>query len=52
MKKSRQFTGTVRENITLFDNSVMKDDVIRAAQDACIHEDILKLEGNSPRIGK
>lgn len=40
-----QITGTVRENITLFDTSVKKDDVIRAAQDACIHDDILKLEG-------
>ena len=40
-----QITGTVRENITLFDTSAKKDDVIRAAQDACIHDDILKLEG-------
>lgn len=40
-----QITGTVRENITLFDTSVKKEDVIRAAQDACIHEDILKLDG-------
>ena len=40
-----QITGTVRENITLFDSSVKKDDVIRAAQDACIHDDILQLDG-------
>ena len=40
-----QITGTVRENITLFDSSVKKEDVIRAAQDACIHDDILRLDG-------
>jgi len=40
-----QITGTVRENISLFDNSVKNSDVIQAAKDACIHEDILKLEG-------
>ncbi len=40
-----QITGTVRQNITLFDDSIKQADVIRAAQDACIHEDILKLEG-------
>lgn len=37
--------GTVQENITLFDSSIKKSDVIQAAKDACIHEDILKLEG-------
>ena len=40
-----QITGTICENITLFDNSVQRSDVIQAAKDACIHEDILKLEG-------
>ncbi len=38
-------TGTVTENIALFDKSVSKSDIIQAAKDACIHEDILKLEG-------
>lgn len=37
--------GTVQENITLFDSSIKKSDVIQAAKDACIHDDILKLEG-------
>ncbi len=41
-----QITGTVRENISLFDNSISKEDVIRAAKDACIHDDIIKLSGN------
>lgn len=38
-------TGTVSENIALFDNTVQKSDIIQAAKDACIHEDILKLDG-------
>ena len=37
-------TGTVAENIALFDSSIPKSDIIAAAKDACIHEDILKLE--------
>ena len=40
-----QLSGTVRENITLFDRSVPKADIIQAAQDACIHDDILRLPG-------
>ncbi len=40
-----QLTGTVYQNITLFDESVRRSDVIQAAKDACIHEDIMKLEG-------
>ncbi|MBR1552534.1 MAG: ATP-binding cassette domain-containing protein, partial [Schwartzia sp.] len=38
-------TGTVAENIALFDASVARNDIVQAAKDACIHEDILKLEG-------
>ncbi len=38
-------TGTVAENIALFDDSVQRSDIVQAAQDACIHEDILKLDG-------
>ena len=38
-------TGTVAENIALFDDSVRKADIIQAARDACIEEDILKLDG-------
>ncbi|MBO4401624.1 MAG: NHLP family bacteriocin export ABC transporter peptidase/permease/ATPase subunit [Selenomonadaceae bacterium] len=40
-----QITGTITENLTLFDNSVRKSDVIQAAKDACIHEDIMMLDG-------
>ena len=39
-----QLSGTVRQNIALFDDSIPMRDVIQAAKDACIHEDIMKLE--------
>ena len=39
-----QITGTITENLTLFDSSVEKSEVIQAAKDACIHEDILQLD--------
>lgn len=38
------FEGTVADNIALFDTSLRRHDIIRAAKDACIHEDILQLE--------
>ena len=40
-----QISGTVRENLSLFDKSVPKEDIVLAAQDACIHDDILQLAG-------
>ncbi|MBR3722881.1 MAG: NHLP family bacteriocin export ABC transporter peptidase/permease/ATPase subunit [Selenomonadaceae bacterium] len=40
-----QISGTVRENIAMFDKSVPKSDIVKAAQDACIHDDILRLVG-------
>lgn len=39
-----QLSGTVTENLTLFDDSISRADVIQAAKDACIHEDILQLD--------
>lgn len=36
------FSGTIRDNITLWDQTVPDDILIRAAQDACIHNDILE----------
>ena len=41
-----QMSGTVRENISLFDAAISRDDVIAAAKDACIHQDILQLSGS------
>ena len=37
--------GSVADNISLFDKSVQRSDIIQAAKDACIHEDIIKLDG-------
>src|SRR5690606_37036551 len=34
------FTGTVRENITLWDDTIAEADLMRATRDACIHDDI------------
>ena len=39
-------SGTVRENISMFDAAISRDDVIRAARDACIHQDIVQLNGS------
>jgi NHLM bacteriocin system ABC transporter peptidase/ATP-binding protein len=39
------FEGTVRENLVLWDETVPEADVVQAAKDACIHEDITKLPG-------
>ena len=35
------FSGSVRDNITLWDSTATDDLIIKAAQDACIHDDIL-----------
>ena len=39
------FRGSVRDNITLFDNSVSIESVIEATKAACIYEDIISHEG-------
>jgi ABC-type bacteriocin/lantibiotic exporter with double-glycine peptidase domain len=39
------FAGTVRDNLTLWDGAISDDDVVRAAQDAQIHEDIVARAG-------
>ena len=40
-----QISGTIAENISLFDNSMKRSDIIQAAKDACIHDDIIELKG-------
>jgi ABC-type bacteriocin/lantibiotic exporter with double-glycine peptidase domain len=40
-----QCEGTVREVLTLWDPTVPEEDLVRAAQDACIHEDIAARPG-------
>lgn len=39
------FSGTVRENITLFDSTYTEDEIIHAAKDACLHEEIIQKPG-------
>jgi ABC-type bacteriocin/lantibiotic exporter with double-glycine peptidase domain len=34
------FEGTVRENLTLWDDTVPEADLVQAARDACIHDDL------------
>lgn len=39
------FSGTVKENITMWNKSIRDEDIIRAAKDACIHDVITKKKG-------
>ena len=39
------FAGNIRENITLWDASIPEADIIQAAKDACIHDDIMERSG-------
>lgn len=39
------FSGTVKDNITLWDDSLPNEDIIQAAKDACIHEAITMKPG-------
>lgn len=39
------FEGSVRDNLTLWDPTVPESDVIRAAKDACIHDDVAARAG-------
>ncbi|MCI0393740.1 MAG: ATP-binding cassette domain-containing protein, partial [Chloroflexi bacterium] len=39
------FEGAIRENLAMWDPTVLETDVIQAAKDACIHEDIMTRPG-------
>ncbi len=39
------FEGTVREVLTLWDDTIPEEDVVQAAKDACIHDDIAARPG-------
>ncbi len=39
------FAGTIQDNLTLWDSSIPQGDIIRACQDAVIHDVILNLQG-------
>ena len=44
-QQSAVFSGTVRDNITMWNNSIAESDLIAAAKDACIHDDITQKPG-------
>jgi ATP-binding cassette, subfamily C, bacterial len=44
-QESHLFSGTVKENIAFFNPLVNQQDIIKAAKDACIHDDILLRKG-------
>lgn len=39
------FTGSIRDNITMWNTSILEEDMVRAAKDACIHDMITQKEG-------
>ena len=39
------FSGTVRDNITMWNSGILESDIIRAAKDACIHDVITQKPG-------
>ncbi len=40
------FSGTIRDNLTMWNPAVMEGDMIQATKDACIHEEIIKKPGS------
>lgn len=39
------FSGSIRDNLTMWNDAILEEDMIQAAKDACIHEFILSCPG-------
>lgn len=39
------FSGTIRDNLTMWNKAILEEDMIQAAKDACIHEFIISCPG-------
>ena len=39
------FSGTIRDNLTLWNTAILEEDIIQAAKDACIHDFIIGCPG-------
>ena len=39
------FSGTVRENLTMWNDNILEEDMVHAAKDACIHDVIIERPG-------
>ena len=37
------FEGTIKDNITMWDDTISEEDIVSACKDACIHNDIMSL---------
>ncbi|KTD75488.1 NHLP family bacteriocin export ABC transporter peptidase/permease/ATPase subunit [Legionella waltersii] len=42
----RLFSGSITENISMWDTTISKQDIIQAAKDACVHDIITQREGD------
>lgn len=38
------FSGTIKDNITMWDDTIPEEEIIEACRDACIHDDIMALK--------
>ena len=44
-QKITLFTGTIRDNLTMWNTAILEEDMIAAAKDACIHDFIISCPG-------